>query len=82
MAWKYIKIIYIFIFLNLFLISSHQNDPKHLKNNLKLKILDDGSITISASVRWAQYGSHFLIKFTLNQAPIWAILRAFFSNHL
>jgi hypothetical protein len=37
MAWKCIKIIYIFIFLNLFLISAHQDDPKHLKNNLKLK---------------------------------------------
>jgi len=37
MVWKCIKIIYIFIFLNLFLISAHEDDPKHLKNNLKLK---------------------------------------------
>jgi predicted membrane protein len=35
-VWKYIEIIYIFIFKNLFLILAYQNDMKHLKKiNLK-----------------------------------------------
>jgi len=39
-TWKYIKIIYIFYFLKLILISIHQNDLKTLKNNLKQKNLN------------------------------------------